>query len=480
MSNIRLSNPINAIPMMNRIRQIHFVGIGGTGMCGIAEILAHEGYCITGSDIVYSSTTRHLFELGVKIFIGHKYSNINNANVVVVSSAIHPNNPEILAAKQARIPVIKRAEMLSELMRFRNGIAISGTHGKTTTTTMIANIYTAAGLDPTFINGGIVKSEGVYARLGYSRYLIVEADESDTSFLHLHPMVEVITNIDTDHIHKYQGNFEYLKKAFIDFLHNLPFYGYAIVCIDDPVICEILPKINRKIITYGFNKNANLHIFNYHQHIEKSSFTILRPNQTKLQVTLNAPGCHNALNATAAIAVATEEGISDKIILKTMLDFQGTHRRFENLGYYSLNKINGQTGEILLIDDYGHHPAELHATIATIRTGWPDRRLIMVFQPHRYTRIQELYYDFVDVLSNVDILLILHVYSAGEPPILGADSQSLCHAIREFGKINPTFISNTQMLSGALSRFLRNNDLLLIQGAGTIGEVVRRLIVKND
>ncbi|URJ23100.1 UDP-N-acetylmuramate--L-alanine ligase [Blochmannia endosymbiont of Camponotus sp. C-003] len=480
MSNILCFGPNNAMPMMNRIKQIHFVGIGGVGMGGIAEILVHEGYCITGSDIMHNSITRRLFRLGVTIYIGHKYSNINNANVVVISSAIYPNNPEILAAQQARIPIIQRAEMLSELMRFKYGIAISGTHGKTTTTTMIASIYIAAGLDPTFINGGIIKSENAHARIGYGRYLIVEADESDNSFLHLHPMVEVITNIDTDHIHQYQGNFKYLKQAFINFVHNLPFYGYAIVCLDDPVICEILPKINRKTITYGFHKNADLHIFNYHQNIDKSNFTILRSNQTKLQVTLNAPGYHNALNATAAIAVATEEGISDRIILKTMLDFQGTHRRFENLGHYSLNKINGQTGKILLIDDYGHHPAELHATIATIRTGWPDRRLIMVFQPHRYTRIKELYHEFVGILSNVDILLILNVYSAGEPPILGVNSQSLCRAIRAYGKVNPIFIPNTQTLSSALVQFLRNNDLLLIQGAGTVGEVVRRLIVKHD
>ncbi|WP_236840109.1 UDP-N-acetylmuramate--L-alanine ligase [Blochmannia endosymbiont of Camponotus nipponensis] len=466
--------------MMSNISQIHFVGIGGAGMCGIAEILLYEGYCITGSDIVDNNMTRHLLALGVKIYFGHKSSNIDKSNVVVVSSAITASNPEILAAKQARVPVVKRAEMLFELMRFRYGIAISGTHGKTTTTTMIANIYIEAGLDPTFINGGMLKSEGVHARLGHSSYLIAEVDESDGSFLHLHPIVEVITNIDTDHINAYQGGFKGLKKAFISFLHNIPFYGYAVVCIDDPIICEILPKINRKIITYGFNKSADLHIVNYHQYIEKSSFTVLRSNKKKLQVNLNAPGYHNALNAAAAIAVATEEGISDKSILKAMLDFQGTHRRFENLGHYSLSKINGQLGKIMLIDDYGHHPAELDVTIETIRTGWPDRRLIMVFQPHRYTRIKELYHGFVNVLSNVDILLILDVYSAGETFILGADSQSLCCAIREYGKINPIFISDMQILSGTLTRFLRNNDLLLIQGAGTIGEVVRKLIIRNN
>ncbi|WP_423775065.1 UDP-N-acetylmuramate--L-alanine ligase [Candidatus Blochmannia vicinus (nom. nud.)] len=479
MPNIPLFTSRDVMLIMNHIKKIHFVGIGGTGMCGIAEVLMYEGYDITGSDIVHNNATRHLLEIGVKIYFGHKYSNINNANVIVISSAITPNNPEILAARQARIPIIKRIEMLSELMRFKYGIAVSGTHGKTTTTAMIANIYTESGLNPTFINGGVVKSEGAHARLGYSRYLIVEADESDGSFLHLHPIVEVITNIDTDHINAYQGNLKCLKKAFISFLHNLPFYGHAVVCIDDPIICEILPKINRKIITYGFNKNADLHVFDYHQNIEKSSFTVLRPNKSKLKVTLNVPGCHNALNATAAIAVATEEGISDEHILKTMLYFQGTQRRFENLGHYPLNKINRQIGEFILIDDYGHHPAELYATITTARIGWPDRRLIMVFQPHRYTRIKELYNDFVNVLSNVDILLILDVYSAGETPILGADSQSLCCTIRKHGKINPIFISSTQMLSDILTQFLKNNDLLLIQGAGTVSEIVRELIIKK-
>ncbi|URJ25224.1 UDP-N-acetylmuramate--L-alanine ligase [Candidatus Blochmannia ocreatus (nom. nud.)] len=462
------------------IKRIHFIGIGGAGMCGIAEILVRTGYYVTGSDTKYSNILQYLKRLGIKIFFTHHRKNINNADVVVVSNAIPPNNPEILSAKERCIPIIKRAEMLSELMRFKYGIVVSGTHGKTTTTTMIANIYSAAGLDPTCVNGGLIKSEGTYACLGYSRYLIAEADESDCSFLCLYPIVAVITNIDIDHIQAYKNNFELLKQAFVNFLHNLPFYGYAIVCIDDPAIRDILPKIKRKIITYGFSKNAHLHIFNYRQYINKSNFVILHPSQKKLRITLNAPGHHNALNAAAAVAAATIAGIDDQTILKTMLHFQGTHRRFENLGYYSLKKINGKTGSIILIDDYGHHPTELQATIKTVRTGWPNNRLIMIFQPHRYTRTQILYNNFVKVLSTVDVLLMLSVYSAGETPIFGADSKSLCNTIYKCSKIHAVFVPNTQKLSDTLNKILQDNDLLLIQGAGTIGNIIRKLIIKNN
>lgn len=472
---------IHAISIMHhQIKRVHFIGIGGAGMCGIAEILVREGYYVTGSDIVCNDMILHLIRSGVKFFFGHQCNNINKAHVIVVSSAISIDNPEIIAAKAAHIPVIRRAEMLFEIMRFRYGIAVSGTHGKTTTTTMIANIYIEAGLDPIVINGGRIKSEGLHAYFGYGRHLIAEVDESDGSFLCIYPIVEVITNIEPDHIDMYQGNFEYLKEAFVRFLHHLPFYGHAVVCVDDPVVREILPNINRKIITYGFSKDADFYIFDYCQRVGKSSFTILRrQNNTELNVILNIPGSHNALNATAAIAVATEEGIKDDSILKTMLNFKGTERRFENLGYYLLSNINGRIGQILLIDDYGHHPTELYVTIKTVRAGWPNKRLVMIFQPHRFTRLRDLYSDFINVLSRVDVLLILNVYSAGENPILGINSESLCNEIRKYSKINPIFISNIKILSTVLLKHLQDNDLLLIQGAGTIGRFVRELIIKK-
>lgn len=471
---------INTISIMYcQIQRVHFIGIGGIGMCGIATILAREGYCVTGSDIICNEMICDLIKLGIKVFFNHQYNNINNADVVVVSSAIPTNNPEIIAAKKANIPVIQRAEMLSEIMRFRHGIAISGTHGKTTTTAMIANIYIEAGLDPVVINGGRIKLKGVYARFGYGRHLIAEVDESDGSFLCMRPIVEVITNIEPDHMDTYQGNFNYLKEAFIKFLHNLPFYGYAIVCVDDMVIRKILPSFHRKIITYGFSKDANFCILNYCQYVERSEFIILcRRRNIKLRIVLQVPGLHNALNATAAIAVAIEEGIENEIILKTMLNFQGTERRFENLGYYSLFHINEKVGKILLIDDYGHHPTELYVTIKTIRVGWPDKRLVMIFQPHRFTRLRDLYSDFVNVLSTVDVLLILDVYPAGEIPILGINSEFLCNEIRKYGKVNPIFISSIQILPRVLFEHLQDNDLLLIQGAGTISKFLRKLIIK--
>lgn len=471
----------NAVSIMfHRVKRVHFIGMGGAGMCGIAEILIYEGYYVTGSDILYNDAIHHLIRLGVKFFFGHHRNNVNHANVVVISSAIAVDNPEIIAAKEAGIPIVKRAEMLFEIMRYKYGIVVSGTHGKTTTTAMIANIYIEAGLDPTIVNGGRLKAKGVHAHFGCGRHFIAEVDESDGSFLHVHPTVEVITNIEADHIDKYQRNFNYLKAAFVSFLHNLPFYGYAAVCIDDPVIREVLPNIKRKVITYGFSKDADFLIFDYHQYVGISSFIVLRQlNNTELFVNLNIPGIHNALNATAAIAVATEEGIADESILKTILHFQGIERRFENLGYYALLPINGHMGKILFIEDYGHHPTELTVSIKTARIGWPEKRLVMAFQPHRFTRLRDLYDDFVGVLSSVDVLLILDVYSAGENPILGVDSKSLCHDISHYGKINPIFVSDIRMLSVVLFQCLRDKDLLLVQGAGTIGKCVRRLIIPS-
>ncbi len=463
------------VPEMRKVRHIHFVGIGGAGMGGIAEVLANEGYAISGSDLAPNVVTQQLVALGATIYFNHRPENIRDASVVVVSTAISADNPEIIAAREARIPVIRRAEMLAELMRYRHGVAIAGTHGKTTTTAMISNIYAQAGLDPTFVNGGLVKSAGTHARLGCSRYLIAEADESDASFLHLQPMVAVVTNIEADHMDTYHGNFDNLKETFVTFLHNLPFYGRAVMCIDDDVIRSIIPKVGRYITTYGFSEDADVRIIHYEQKGAQGFFTISREDMPDLDVVLNAPGRHNALNATAAVAVATEEGIADEHILAALLNFQGTGRRFDFLGNFSLEHVNGQEGEVMLVDDYGHHPTEVDATIKAARAGWPDKRLVMLFQPHRYTRTRDLYEDFATVLNQVDILLLTDVYAAGEAPIPGADSRSLCRTIRQRGKLDPIWVSDVENISSILAGVLTDNDLVLVQGAGNIGKIARRL-----
>ncbi|MGM3160770.1 UDP-N-acetylmuramate--L-alanine ligase [Dickeya undicola] len=463
------------VPEMHRVRHIHFVGIGGAGMGGIAEVLANEGYQISGSDLAPNAVTQQLTDLGAQIYFHHRPENVNEASVVVVSSAIAADNPEIIAAHEARIPVIRRAEMLAELMRFRHGIAIAGTHGKTTTTAMVTSIYAEAGLDPTFVNGGLVKAAGTHARLGSSRYLIAEADESDASFLHLQPMVAIVTNIEADHMDTYQGDFENLKQTFINFLHNLPFYGHAVMCLDDAVIRELLPKVGRHITTYGFSDDADVRVADYRQVGAQGLFTLARQGKPLLNVTLNAPGRHNALNAAAAVAVATEEGIDDDAILRALARFQGTGRRFDFLGEFPLQPVNGKSGSAMLVDDYGHHPTEVDATIKAARAGWPDKRLVMIFQPHRYTRTRDLYDDFAHVLSQVDVLLMLDVYPAGEAPIPGADSRSLCRTIRGRGKIDPIMVPDVEALPELLAQALQGDDLVLVQGAGNIGKLARRL-----
>ncbi|WP_340615446.1 UDP-N-acetylmuramate--L-alanine ligase [Xenorhabdus entomophaga] len=464
-----------SVPEMRKVRHIHFVGIGGAGMGGIAEVLANEGYQISGSDLAPNPVTQQLIALGVTIYFNHRPENVRDASVVVASTAIPADNPEIIAAREARIPVIRRAEMLAELMRYRHGIAIAGTHGKTTTTAMIAGIYAQAGLDPTFVNGGLVKAAGTHARLGSSRYLIAEADESDASFLHLQPMMAVVTNIEADHMDTYQGDFENLKQTFVNFLHNLPFYGRAVMCIDDPVVKELIPRIGRYITTYGFSEEADVRITHYEQKGAQGFFTISRHDLPELHVVLNAPGRHNALNATAAVAVATEEGINDAAILASLAEFQGTGRRFDFLGEFSLRHINEKEGSVMLVDDYGHHPTEVDATIKAARAGWTDKRIVMVFQPHRYSRTRDLYDDFANVLNQVDVLLMLDVYAAGETPIPGADSRSLCRTIRSRGKLDPIFVSEPEQISVILSQVIENNDLVLVQGAGNIGKIARNL-----
>ncbi|WP_217564805.1 UDP-N-acetylmuramate--L-alanine ligase [Vibrio cholerae] len=458
------------VPEMRRVKAIHFIGIGGAGMSGIAEVLLNEGYQISGSDLAANAVTDRLADKGATIFIGHQAHNVAHASVVVVSTAINEQNPEIQAAREKRIPIVRRAEMLAELMRFRHGIAVAGTHGKTTTTALVTQIYSEAGLDPTFVNGGLVKSAGTNARLGSSRILIAEADESDASFLHLQPMVTIVTNIEADHMDTYGGDFENLKQTFIDFLHNLPFYGQAILCIDDPVIRELIPRVSRQVITYGFSDDADVRIENYRQNGQQGRFTVVRQGKANLDITLNIPGRHNALNAAAAIAVATEDDIHDEAILRAMANTQGTGRRFDHLGEFETGN-----GVAMLVDDYGHHPTEVDVTIKAARNGWAEKRLVMIFQPHRYTRTRDLYDDFANVLEQVDVLIMLDVYAAGEKPIAGADGRSLCRTIRSRGKIDPIFVPDSQILPSVLANILQDGDLVLTQGAGDVGKVARHL-----
>ncbi|OMH36583.1 UDP-N-acetylmuramate--L-alanine ligase [Motiliproteus sp. MSK22-1] len=460
---------------MRRIGRIHFVGIGGVGMCGIAEVLLNQGYQIAGSDLKRSAVTDRLESLGMTIFIGHQESNIEDVDAVVVSSAVNEENPEVKAARMNRIPVVRRAEMLAELMRYRHGIAIAGTHGKTTTTSLMAAVFSQGGEDPTFVIGGKLTSAGTNARLGDSRYLVAEADESDASFLHLQPMVAIVTNIDADHMSTYGGDFEQLKKTFIEFLHNLPFYGLAVLCTDDPIVEEILPKISRPILTYGFNEDADFRAVNVRQEGMRTSFTALRPKgSADLDITLNMPGLHNVLNALSVIAVATDEGLDDKAIVEGLGQFEGVGRRFQIMGNFDLLTAAGNEFEadsVMMVDDYGHHPREVAATIQAIRSGWPEKRLVMVYQPHRYSRTRDLYEDFVQVLSEVDVLLLMDIYPAGEEPIAGADGRSLCRSIRQRGQVDPVFVERGEDVAKVLQNILHPGDLLLTQGAGDIGTV---------
>jgi len=455
---------------MGRIQHLHFVGIGGAGMGGIAEILLNEGYTVSGSDLQANTMTQHLQQLGAHFKQGHHAQHIDKADVLIYSSAVPQDNVEIVKARQARIPVVPRALMLAELMRFRYGIAIAGTHGKTTTTSLVASLLGEAELDPTFVIGGRLNSTSTHARLGSGRYLVAEADESDASFLFLKPMQAIVTNIDADHMDTYNGSFQQLKQSFIEFLNHLPFYGLAILCLDDPIIHSILSDIMRPIVTYGFSEDADIQITSFKQKGIKNHFTVLRKNQKPLDITLNLPGQHNALNAVAAIAVATELDIEDNVIQAALSNFSGIDRRFQILGEFKLKK-----GHVLLIDDYGHHPREISATLKTIRNAWPNRRLVVAYQPHRYTRTRDLFNDFVDVLSSVDHLLLLEVYSAGETPIPGADSFTLSEHIRQSSGLNPTFVADKHRLSHSLHNVLQDNDVLLLQGAGDIGGIAKHL-----
>lgn len=472
-------SPLTTPHKMRAVEHIYFVGIGGAGMGGIAEVMLNLSYQVSGSDLQSGDMTKRLSDMGATIYLGHNANNLHNVDVLVVSSAIDPNNPEILEAQKRRIPVIRRAQMLAELMRFRYGIAVAGTHGKTTTTSLISTIFSEAKLDPTFVIGGLLNSAGTNAKLGESKYLIAEADESDASFLHLQPTVSVITNIEADHLEAYDGDFNKMKTAYVEFLHNLPFYGLAVLYGDDPVVHEILPRVERKYLTYGLQQNNDYLAVDIKYGLNQSTFVVQRKNASNLLVKLNATGIHNVLNATAAVAVATEEGISDQAILNALNSFAGIGRRFQILGDYTPVVANHANVNVTMVDDYGHHPTEVDMTISAARSNWPDRRLVMVYQPHRFTRTRDLYEEFVAVLSKVDVLLLLDVYPASEQPIKGVDSKALCRSIRQRGKLDPIYVGGASNLYSVLYDVIKPDDLVFLQGAGNVGKLAQELS-END
>ena len=457
---------------MRRVGVIHLVGIGGAGMGGIAEVLVNLGYKVQGSDLRANAVTARLAKMGVKVFIGHAAGQVAGADVVVVSTAVAAGNPELAAAQDARIPLVRRAEMLAELMRFRQGIAVAGTHGKTTTTSLVASVLAEGGLDPTFVIGGQLKSAGANAKLGTGRYLVAEADESDASFLHLQPVIAIVTNVDNDHLATHGGDFEKLKQSFVEFLHNLPFYGLAVLCSDDPVVRELLPLVGRPMIRYGLGEDADLRATALEQHGAQTRFQVERAGRKPLPVTLNLPGRHNVRNALAAIAVATELEVDDTAIQRALAAFEGIGRRLETIG-----EVATSAGRVTIVDDYGHHPTEIEATLEAARQAWPGRRLVLAFQPHRYTRTHDLIDDFGRVLSQADALLVTEVYAAGEEPIANADGRAICRAVRGRGRIEPVFVEDVHELPAALAGVIEDHDVVLTMGAGSIGAVAHELPV---
>lgn len=455
----------------NRVKKVHFVGICGSGMCGIAEILTSLGYQVQGSDLTTSSTGSRLKKMGIKVFGDHKAENLKGVDLLVFSSAIKEDNPELEAARASSIPLVRRAEMLAEIMRFGFGIAISGSHGKTTTTSMLAEVLAACGEDVTQVVGGLVKGTGSNARLGEGKYVVAEADESDASFLHLHPDITIVTNIDREHLIGYGGQFDKVKKTFVEFLHNLPFYGLAILCSDNKEISSLIEQVGRSYTTYGLNKEASYRAEHINQDGAKTKFDAIFPDGEKLEVHINVPGKHNVLNALACLATANELKMKRADMVKGLKNFRGVARRQDCLGIFG----NSQLANIMLIDDYGHHPSEIEATLDAIRGGWPDRRCIMLFQPHRYTRTSELYDEFVRVLGQLDVLFLLDIYPAGEQPIEGIDSHQLCMSLRRFGEIDPIYVKDMAELPDLLKRFLRADDIFITQGAGSIGAIAQQL-----
>lgn len=456
---------------MRRIKRVHFVGIGGAGMSGIAEVLVNQGFDVSGSDLTEGQTTRHLGKLGATIYKGHEARNVRQADVLVVSSAISADNPEVVAARDLRIPVVPRAEMLAELMRFRRGIAVAGTHGKTTTTSLTASLLGEAGLDPTFVIGGLLNAWGSHARLGKGEYLVAEADESDGSFLLLQPVIGLITNIDRDHLETYENSFENLRKAFLEFLHHLPFYGVAVLCLDDPEVAEMIPSVTRAVVTYGLSGEADIRGSDLVQNGRMMHFKVHLPNQADvLEVDLNLPGEHNVRNALGAIAIAWELGLDLTSIVASLKSFQGIGRRFAEVGQYRVEK-----GGVTVVEDYGHHPSELNATISAARSGWPKSRIVVVFQPHRFTRTRDLFDEFSQVLTTADMVVLTDVYPAGEEPIDGVTSGALCQSIRARGRVNPVLVSDVLDLPAELPAMLEDGDLVLLLGAGNIGHVAQQI-----
>lgn len=461
--------------MKYRVKNIHFVGIGGVGMSGIAEVMLNLGYHVSGSDLNSSATTQRLETLGAKVMQGHTAENIQGADVIVISSAVHDDNPEVKAAREQLIPVVPRAVMLGELMRLRKGIAIAGTHGKTTTTSLVASVLAQAGLDPTFVIGGRLTSAGSNAKLGTGEFIVAEADESDASFLNLMPVMEVITNIDADHMDTYDHDFEKLKQSFVDFTQRLPFYGTAVMCLDDPHVREIIPHVSKPVVTYGFDEAAQVRAIDAKAVNGKMEFTVLQDKYAPLKISLNQPGMHNVKNACAAIAIARELSIKDSDIQKALTEFNGVGRRFTRYNDIGIERDTQNLGTYTLVDDYGHHPAELEATIAAARCTYPEKRLVLAFQPHRYTRTRDLFEDFVKVLSTVDVLLLADVYAAGESPIVAADGRALAHALRVTGKVEPIFVEKIQDMPEAISHIVRDGDVVMTMGAGSISSVATKL-----
>ncbi|TDM09595.1 MAG: UDP-N-acetylmuramate--L-alanine ligase [Ideonella sp. MAG2] len=467
--------------MKHAVKHIHFVGVGGAGMSGIAEILHNLGYVVSGSDQSESATTRRLGNLGIRIYPGHDAANIQGAEAVVTSTAVKGDNPEVIAARAKRIPVVPRAVMLAELMRLKQGIAIAGTHGKTTTTSLVTSVLAEAGVDPTFVIGGKLNSAGANSRLGAGDFIVVEADESDASFLNLMPILAVVTNIDADHMDTYGHDFAKLKSAFVEFLHRMPFYGAAILCGDDPGVKSIIPMVSRPVITYGFGPDVQVRAVNV-QALEggQMRFTCQRRNgvvMPDIEITLNLPGEHNVLNALAAIAVATELELPDGPIVKALGEFDGVGRRFQRYGEQPVRPgADGSTGSFTLIDDYGHHPVEMAAVIAAARGAFPGRRLVLAFQPHRYTRTRDCFEDFVKVMGQSDAVLLTEVYAAGEQPIVAADGRSLARALRVAGKVDPVFVDDVNTLPDEILNFARPGDVVIAMGAGSIGAVPARVV----
>jgi UDP-N-acetylmuramate--alanine ligase len=457
--------------MKHKVRHIHFVGIGGSGMSGIAEVLLNLGYQVSGSDLAENAVTRRLAGLGASVSLSHVAANVDGADAVVVSTAVRGDNPEVIAARARRVPIVPRALMLAELMRLKQGVAIAGTHGKTTTTSLVASVLAEGGLDPTFVIGGRLNAAGSNARLGSGEFIVVEADESDASFLHLQPVIAVVTNIDADHMETYQHDFARLRQAFVQFLQNLPFYGSAILCADDAHVREIMPFVSKPVVTYGFAADAAVRAESVEHAAGSMRFRALREKAAPLDVTLNLPGRHNVQNALAAIAVASELSIPDRAIQKALAEFHGVGRRFQRYGDVALPG----GGRFTLIDDYGHHPAEMAATLAAARGAFPGRRIVLAFQPHRFTRTRDLFEDFVRVLSTADALLLAEVYSAGEAPIVAADGRSLARAVRVAGKVEPVFVDDISQMAEAIRRVTRDGDVVLTMGAGSIGNVPAQL-----